>query len=177
MTAPVRIRGRDISGIAFPLGSDTAQAVQTVQFPPKFQPPDGSTEFNLSFSASVPGGSVKTALFALDGNNNPIVPSAALQLPPGTIARLNNVEIGGDTGPTPGASQLVFSIALDRAGQQAVPGWDGVGLPGRSGVVTVAFEPFTLILTQGTFFGGFVTNLSAGPLYAEMMLTGWYWAQ
>lgn len=176
MTAPFRVRGRDISGIPFPppnYGNDSAQVVLQIR-PPQFEPPDSATEFNLSFSTSAPG-LTKTALFTLDGNNNPVVPSAAFQLPQGAVARLNNVLIGGDTGAVAGAPILVFSISLDRTGQQALPGWDGVGLPGRGGVVTTAFEPFTRVLNPGSFFGGFVNNLSGGPLYAEMIITGWYW--
>lgn len=177
MTAPFRVRGRDISGIPFPAGGDVGSSglPATVQVrPPQFEPPDSATEFNLSFSIAAPG-NAKTALFTLDVNNNPIVPSAALQLPQGAIARINNVEISGDTGAAPGAPQLIFSISSDRTGQQSLPGWDGIGLPGRGGVVSVGFEPFTRIFSPGSFFGGFVQNLTAGPLYAEMIITGWYW--
>lgn len=172
------IRRTDISGNPFPPQDYGTQASVALQIrPPQFEPPDGSTEFSLSFSTSVPGGNILTPLFTLDGNNNPVIPSAALQLPRNTVARINAVSIGGDTGAVTGTPVLIFSIRSDRTGQQAIPGWEGIGLPGRGGVVTVGFEPFTRILTAGTFFGGFVSNLSGGPLYAEMILTGWYWTE
>lgn len=170
------IRTTDISGIPFPPPNYGTLENVTLQIrPPQFEPPDGATEFNLSFSTQVPGGNVLTALFTLDANNNPVIPSAALQLPRNAVARINNVSIGGDTGAVSGAPALIFSIRADRTGQQAIPGWEGIGLPGRGGVVTVGFEPFTRILSPGSFFGGFVANLSGGPLYGEMILTGWYW--
>jgi hypothetical protein len=172
----IGIRRTDISGIPFPPINYGSQANVSLQLrPPQFEPPDGATEFNLSFSASIPGGNVLTPLFTLDGNGNPLIPSAALQLPKNTVARINNVSIGGDTGAVAGTVTLVFSIRADRTGQSAIPGWEGIGLPGRGGVATVGFEPFTRILSPGSFFGGFVANLSGGPLYGEMIITGWYW--
>lgn len=172
----VGIRRFDISGRPFPppdYGGNESVSLQIR--PPQFEPPDGSTEFNLSFSTLAPGASALTALFTLDGNGNPVIPSAALQLPKNTIARINNVAITGDTGATAGAPSLIFSIRGDRSGQLALPGWEGIGLPGRGGIVTVSFEPFLRVLTAGSFFGGFVVNTTAGPLYAEMIITGWYW--
>lgn len=172
----IAIRPTDISGFPFPPPGYNAQENVTLQIrPPQFEPPDGSTEFTLSFSTNAPGASAVTPLFTLDTNNNPVIPSAALQLPKNTVARISAVSIGGDTGAVTGVPVLIFKICSDRSGQAAIAGWEGIGLPGRGGVVTVGFEPFTRILTAGSFFGGFVTNVSGGPLYAEMIMTGWYW--
>lgn len=175
MPAVPRIRSTDISGLPYqpPSQQNGLNGVLTVR-PPQFEPPDGSTEFLLSFSAQVPGG-VQTPLFTLDANQNPVIPSCAIQLPPNAIARINAVEISGDTGAVSGAPVLIFSIRTDRSGQVPLPGWTGVGLPGRGGIVSVGFEPFTRVLSSGTFFGGFVNNVSGGPLFAEMIMTGWFW--
>lgn len=176
MTVP--IRQYDISGAAFPpidRGNAGSESVVLQLRPPWFEPPDNATEFTLSFSANAAGGSVLTPLFTLDANQNPVRPSAAIQLPNTSQARINAVAIGGDTGAVAGAPVLLFSIRTDRTGQSVLPGWEGVGLPGRGGIVSVGFEPFTRILTEGAFVGGFVINSSGGPLYAEMIITGWYW--
>ena len=175
MTMP-RIRATDISGLPFPpptQGNAGNNGILTTR-PPRFEPPDGSTEFLLSFSAQVPGG-VTSPLFTLDAQQNPVIPSAAIQLPQNAIARINALEITGDTGAVSGAVQLIFSLRTDRSGQVPLPGWGGVGLPGRGGIVSVGFEPFTIVLNSGAFIGGFVQNLSGGPLFAEMIFTGWFW--
>lgn len=175
MTMP-RIRASDISGVPYPppaQGESTTGGLLTIR-PPRFEPPDGSTEFLLSFSAQVPGG-VTSPLFTLDGLGNPVIPSAAIQLPQAAIARINNLEITGDTGAVTGSPQLIFSLRTDRSGQVPLPGWGGIGLPGRGGIVSVGFEPFTIVLNSGAFIGGFVQNLSGGPLFAEMIFTGWFW--
>lgn len=175
MTVP--IRDRDISGRRFPpvdYGNNGASSIVLQIRPPWFEPPDGAKEFNVSFSLSAVGGGVATPLFTLDANNN-VSAGAAVKLPQNTQARINNVSIGGDTGAVTGSPVLTFSIRSSPDGQQFVPGWEGVGLPGRGGVVTVAFEPFTRIINPGSFFGGFVVNSSGGPLYAEMIITGWFW--
>lgn len=174
MTIP--IRPRDISGRPFPppnYGGGNQSTVLEVR-PPWFEPPEGAKEFTLSFSTVAVGTGVLVPMFVLDSNNNVVLPSAALQLPNGVQARLNNVEIGGDTGTAPGLPQLIFSISTDRTGQAMLPGWEALGLPGRGGVVSVGFEPFTRV-PVGSFFGGFVRNNSGAPLYAEMIITGWYW--
>ena len=171
-------RARDISSIPFPIPDQSnGQASATVLQvrAPWLEPPDGAKEFNLAFSVSAVGGGAATALFTLDGSGNVVSPSCAIQFPPNTQARINNVEIAGDTGAVPGAPQLIFSLRQDRAGQSFLPGWEAVGLPGRGGVVTVGFEPFTRITNAGSFLGGFVINNTGGPLYAEMIVTGWYW--
>lgn len=174
MTAPLR----DISGYRFPAadqsGGQVTQGVVLQLRPPWFEPPDGSKEFSLAYSLSAPGAGVLTPLFTLDGIGN-VTAGVGLQLPPNTQARINNVAIGGDTGAVPGPPQMLFSIRLDRTGQSVLPGWESVGLPSRGGVVTVGFEPFTRITNAGTFLGGFVINNAGGPLYAEMIVTGWYW--
>jgi hypothetical protein len=175
MTVPIRTR--DISGRPFPptdYGQQGGGAVVLQIRPPWFEPPEGAKEFNVSYSLNAPGVGVSTQLFTLDVNNN-ITAGAAVKLPVNTQARINNVAIGGDTGGVPGPPQLLFSIRTSPDGQSFVPGWEALGLPGRSGVVTVGFEPFTRITNPGSFFGGFVVNNSGGPLYAEMIITGWYW--
>lgn len=170
MTGP--IRGRDISGISFPPRSQTAEGQVFVQIrPPQFEPPDGAREFIVSSSALVNGVGALTALFTLV-NDVLTVPSAAIQLPEDTQARISGVSIGGDT--TVGAPILTFSIR-DKSGQKVVPGWEGIGLPGRGGIVAVGLEPFTRITAPGSFFGGWVVNTDAGPRYAEMMIQGWMW--
>jgi hypothetical protein len=177
MSSPIPIRPRDISGLSFPpvdYGPTGASSVVLQVRPPWFEPPDGAKEFNVSYSLNAAGGGVATALFTLDANNN-VTAGAAIRLPTGTQARINNVSVGGDTGAVTGTPQLVFSIRTSPDGQQFLPGWEALGLPGRGGVVTVAFEPFTRVTNAGSFFGGFVVNNSGGPLYAEMILTGWYW--
>jgi hypothetical protein len=180
--ATTRLRATDISGIGFPepdAGGSTGASVLLTIRPPQFEPPEDSTEFMLAFSTQVPGGGALTALFTLDATpqQNVVVPSCAFQLPPNAVARINAVSIGGDTGAVAGAPTLIFSIRSDRTGQVPLPGWAGIGLPGRGGVVTVGFEPFTRVTQTASFFGGFVRNLTGGPLYGEMIITGWYWIQ
>jgi hypothetical protein len=175
MTAPIRTR--DISGRPFPpvdYGPGNPGSVVLQIRPPWFEPPDGSKEFTVSHSLNAPGGSVATQLFTLDVNGN-ITGGCAIKLPPNTQARINNVAVGGDTGGVTGIPQLFFSIRTSPDGQSFVPGWESLGLPGRGGVVNVGFEPFTRVTNAGSFFGGFVVNTSGGPLYAEMIMTGWYW--
>lgn len=170
---PIPTRDRDIAGRRFPPPASSAGAVLQIR-PPQFEPPDNAREFLLNFSLIAAAGA-KTALFTLDAQQNPVAPSAALQLPPSTQARISAVAIGGDTGVTPGTPILTFQIAADRAGQSALPGWEAVALPGRGGIVAAGFAPFTRITNEGSFIGGFVTNVDANPRYAEMTIMGWFW--
>ena len=92
------------------------------------------------------------------------------------VARISGVSIGGDTGAGGTPPLETFYIANDPAGQLRVPGWEGVGLPARGGIVAVAFEPFTVIQAAGSFFGMFVQNNDGSARYVEGMMTGWYWS-
>jgi hypothetical protein len=173
MTLPTR--PADISGIRFP-PQQQAPGVYgnaVVNFrPPQFEPPPGSREFIVSFSVNAPA-LLTTPIFQLDGAGTIVVPSAAIQLAQGQQARISGVSIGGDTNV--GAPVLTFSLARTKDGQQKIPGWEGVGLPGRGGYVAIGLEPFTFIEEQGSFFGGFVTNSDVAPHLAEMILQGWMW--
>lgn len=169
----ISIRPRDISGANYPPPTSQGGQQTFLQIrPPQFEPGPTAREFIVSFSVLAAGGGVSTALFVLDGNGNLVVPSAAVQLPPDTVARISGVSIGGDTNV--GAPILTFSIR-DKSGNLILPGWEGVGLPGRGGIVAVGLEPYTFVTSPGSFFGGFVVNTDPGPKYAEMMIQGWMW--
>lgn len=164
------VRPTDISGRAFPPVNRTAgEQVFVTWRPPQFEPPPGAREFIVSYSVVVPAAST-TALFTFVGEVLQ-VPSCAVQLPPDTQARISGVTIGGDTDV--GVPVLTFSLR-DRTTQRTLFGWEGIGLPGRGGIVAVGFEPFTTP-DAGSFFGGVVVNSAAAPKYAEMMMQGWMW--
>lgn len=170
MTIPVRTT--DISGHRLPPPNQQGGQYTVLQIrPPQFEPPDGAREFLVSYSANVPGAGASTALFTLL-NDVIVVPSAAIQLADNTQARISGVSIGGDV-PV-GVPVLTFSIR-DKVGQRFIAGWEGVGLPGRGGIVALGLEPQTWIRDPGTFFGGWVRNDDAGPRYAEMIIQGWMW--
>ena len=168
---PTPARQRDISSNRFP--DPNQQGTQTVLQirPPQFEPPPGAREFIVSYSVMAAGAGASTPLFVLVTDVIQI-PSAAVQLGQDEQARISGVSIGGDT-PT-GAPVLTFSIR-DKIGQAFLPGWEGIGLPGRGGIVAVGLEPYTFIQTPGIFFGGWVVNTDAGARYAEMMIQGWIW--
>ena len=178
MTVPIRTS--DIGGIAFPPLTQQAgvfgNVVTTIR-PPQFEPPQNSKEFIVSYSLLAPGGGVISPLFVLNPVTLAIVPpSCAVQLPQDNVARISGVSIGGDTGAGGTPPLETFYIANDPAGQLRVPGWEGVGLPARGGIVAVAFEPFTVIQAAGSFFGMFVQNNDGSARYVEGMMTGWYWS-
>lgn len=177
MTAPTGplIRTRDISGNRFPKGqqplgdsASTANAVP-VSRPAEFEPLTGvSQEFIISFSTVVANNST-AALFTVDGAGN-VLSGAARLLAPNTRARVSGVIIEGDT--ILGIPVLFFSLRADILGTQRYTGWEGVGLPGRGGIVNVGIEPFTII-PQGNFFGAFVQNTDGAPHYASIIMQGW----
>lgn len=171
----ISLRERDITGAPFPqqqqqTGIAASIAVLSLR-PAHIEPPPGAREFIVSYSASVAGAGAATALFSFT-NNVLDVPSCGVVVPDNTTVRISGVSIGGDTDV--GAPVLTFSIR-SRDGQQFIGGWEGIGLPGRGGVIAVGFEPFTVIDRGVQFFGGWVVNSAAGAKYAEMMIQGWYW--
>lgn len=175
MSAPNVVRSRDISGIPLPARSAPLASAQgappvVVGRPPEIEPGPGAQEFILSWSVVVAAGSLGTQLFTLDGQGN-VLAGAAFQLPANTRARISGVIIEGET--VLGTPVLQFSIRTTQDGQVRLPGWQGVNLPGRGGVVSMAIEPFTVVPVN-SFFGGFVANSDAGPHYAAMTIQGWY---
>lgn len=170
-TVPMR---RDISGISFP-GNATPLGTPSPGTPavvvargPEFEPPPGAQEFILSWSIVAPNNAT-SQLFTVDGQGN-VSAGAAFQLPVNTKARISGVIVEGDT--TLGTPILQFSIRTTQDGQVRLPGWSGVNLPGRGGIVNMGIEPFTIV-PVGAFFGAFVVNSDAAPHYAAITLQGW----
>jgi hypothetical protein len=170
------VRRRDISGLtlpktATPLGNpqNSAPAV-IVARGPEIEPPPGAQEFILSWSIIAPNG-VTSQLFTLDATPaQNVTNGAAFQLPDNTRARISGVIIEGES--IAGTPVLQFSIRTTKDGQTRLPGWAGVNLPGRGGIVNMGIEPFTLIPTA-SFFGAFVTNSDGAPHYAAITIQGW----
>ena len=184
MTYPVR--PFDISGNEFPLeygtpggggngGGGGGFPSTVINYrPPQFEPPPTAREFIVGFSV-IAAANATTALFTLDANGNPNVPSAALALGSGQIARISGISIGGDTGASAGGVTLTFFLSNTRDGTQRLPGLDAIPLPSRGGIVSVGFDMFTVIDNPGSFFGGFVASTDPAPRYADMLIQGWYW--
>lgn len=174
MSAPNVVRPRDISGLPLPARSAPLAQAQgappvVVSRPAEIEPGPGAQEFILSWSVVVNGGAT-AQLFTVDAQGN-VTNGAAFQLPDNTRARISGVIIEGET--ILGTPVLQFSIRTTQDGQRRLAGWQGVNLPGRGGIVSMAIEPFTVVPVN-SFFGAFVTNSDAGPHYASMTIQGWY---
>lgn len=169
---PVPVRRRDISGNEFPpTYNGGIDAPQVLQLRPKYlEPPPDANHFLVSFSTTVAAGAT-TALFTLDGQGNPVDPSAAVVIPQNAQCRVSAVEIGGDA-PL-GAPTLFFSLR-DRVGQRRYNGFSNVPLPGRGALFAVGFEPVVWVQDQQAFIGGWVENQGASGRYVEMFIQGWF---
>lgn len=174
MATPNGVRRRDISGNTLPVesaplaSSASGAAEVVVGRPPEIEPSPSAQEFILSWSIVAAAAST-SSLFTVDAAGN-VTAGAAMQLPPNTKARISGVIIEGES--ILGTPILQFSIRTTQDGQVRLPGWQGVNLPGRAGVVSMAIEPFTVV-PVGSFFGAFVTNSDPGPHYAAMTIQGW----